>query len=71
MPWGCLNSRDSRANHQIAVPNFVVLVCVHAVFVPSFFMTGIPGSLFILRRARWDSPGLLLTCFRKHWRQIS
>ena len=32
---------------EISVPNFLVLVCVLAVFVPSFFMTGVTGALFI------------------------
>lgn len=32
---------------EIAMPVFLVLVCVLAVFVPSFFMTGVPAALFI------------------------
>jgi len=31
---------------EVSVPKFLVLVCVLSVFVPSFFMTGIPGALF-------------------------
>lgn len=32
---------------EISFTRFLILVCVLAVFVPSFFMTGIPRSLFI------------------------
>lgn len=32
---------------EISVPKFLILVCVLSVFVPSVFMTGIPGALFI------------------------
>jgi multidrug efflux pump subunit AcrB len=31
---------------EVSVPKFLVLVCVLSAFVPSFFMTGIPGALF-------------------------
>jgi len=31
---------------EVSVPKFLVLLCVLSVFVPSFFMTGIPGALF-------------------------
>lgn len=32
---------------EISVPKFLILVCMLSVFVPSFFMTGVPGALFV------------------------
>jgi len=32
---------------EIALPKLLVLVCILAVFVPSFFMTGVPRALFV------------------------
>lgn len=31
---------------EIALPKLLILLCVLAVFVPSFFMSGVPGSMF-------------------------
>ncbi len=32
---------------EIALPKFLILLCILAVFVPAFFMTGIPKAMFI------------------------
>ena len=32
---------------EIAFPKFLILLCILAVFVPAFFMSGIPGSMFM------------------------
>lgn len=32
---------------EIAVPKFLILLCVLAVFVPAFFMSGIPKAMFL------------------------
>ena len=32
---------------EIALPKLLILLCVLAVFVPAFFMTGIPGAMFL------------------------
>ncbi len=32
---------------EIALPKLLILLCVLAVFVPAFFMKGIPGSMFL------------------------
>lgn len=32
---------------EIAVPKFLILLCILAVFVPAFFMSGIPKAMFI------------------------
>ncbi len=35
------------ACREIALPKLLILLCILAVFVPSFFMSGIPGSMFL------------------------
>ncbi len=32
---------------EIALPKLLILLCILAVFVPAFFMSGIPGSMFM------------------------
>jgi multidrug efflux pump subunit AcrB len=32
---------------EIAVPTFLILLCILAVFVPAFFMSGIPKAMFV------------------------
>ena len=32
---------------EIAVPKFLILLCILAVFVPAFFMSGIPKAMFV------------------------
>ena len=32
---------------EIALPKFLILLCILAVFVPAFFMTGIPKAMFV------------------------
>ncbi|CAG5074519.1 Cobalt-zinc-cadmium resistance protein CzcA [Dyadobacter sp. CECT 9623] len=35
------------ACREIALPKLLILLCILAVFVPAFFMTGVPGSMFL------------------------
>jgi multidrug efflux pump subunit AcrB len=35
------------ASHKTAVPRFLAMLCILSVFVPSFFMAGVAGQLFI------------------------
>lgn len=35
------------ACREIALPKFLILLCVIAVFVPAIFMSGIPGAMFL------------------------
>ena len=35
------------ACREIALPKLLILLCILAVFVPSFFMSGVPGSMFL------------------------
>ena len=35
------------ATRRTVIPRFLSMVCILAVFVPSFFMTGVPRSLFV------------------------
>lgn len=35
------------ASHEVLVPRLLAMLCVLAVFVPSFFMTGVAKSLFV------------------------
>ena len=34
------------ASREIALPKLLILLCVLSVFVPAFFMSGVPGSMF-------------------------
>ncbi|HMF71472.1 MAG TPA: efflux RND transporter permease subunit, partial [Flavitalea sp.] len=35
------------ACREIALPKLLILLCILAVFVPAFFMSGVPGSMFL------------------------
>jgi multidrug efflux pump subunit AcrB len=48
-----LETRQSKATaildacKEIALPKFLILLCILAVFVPAFFMSGIPKAMFV------------------------
>ena len=57
-----------QASREVAIPRLLAMLCVLAVFLPSFFMIGPAKSLFV--PLRWPSvfPWELLTCCPALWR---
>jgi multidrug efflux pump subunit AcrB len=55
------------ASEQTAVARFLSMLCVLAVFLPSFFMTGVARQLLFRYPSRLRSRWLPLTCYRALW----